>query len=59
MKTDAMTETLKASPPVSVLGAWVAGFTINEWAAAAALLYTLFLIGEKFFAWYKAWKLKA
>jgi len=50
-------EALKASPPGAVLGAYVMGYSINEWAAFAALLYTLMLIGEKLYTWHHKRKL--
>ena len=53
---DAAMEAIKAAPPSAVLGAYVAGWTINEWAAAAALLYTCLLIAEWVWKKGKAWR---
>lgn len=58
LKGSAMFETVKASPSVGLFGAWLAGITINEWAAIAGLVYTLCLIGEKVFRWVQAWRAK-
>lgn len=53
-----MFETVKASPSVGLLGAWVAGITVNEWAAIAGLVYTVCLIAEKVYRWVQAWRAK-
>lgn len=61
MSNDAATEAFKAATPVSVLSAYAAGFTVNEWAAMAALIYTLWLISEKAVTtWFKLrdWRAK-
>lgn len=54
----ALAESIKATPPASVLGAYAAGMHISDWAAAFALLYSLLLIAEKLYNWRKAWKAK-
>lgn len=50
--------TLKNSPPGAMLMAWLAGISINEWAAFAGLVYTVCLIGEKVWKWRQAWLAK-
>jgi hypothetical protein len=37
----------KASPVVAFFAAWLGGMTINNWAALAALVYSLLLIVDK------------
>jgi len=41
---------------LSFVGATLAGWTIQEWAALAALIYTLVLLGEKLFRFWRNWK---
>lgn len=53
---DGLIETAKVSPGATMLGAWMAGVSINEWAAVAGLLLTLMAIGEKLYRWRQAWK---
>jgi hypothetical protein len=57
MKAESM-EAIKVAPSVGFMGAYAAGWSINEWAAAAALLYTCLLIAE--WVWKKgmAWRAK-
>jgi len=40
-------DNLNGAVALSFIGATVAGWTIQEWAAAAALFYSLILIGQK------------
>lgn len=49
-------EAVKAAPPVIAGSAWLAGITINEWAAAAAFVYTLLLIAQTLYRWASAWR---
>jgi hypothetical protein len=49
-------EAMKATPPIVAGSAWLMGYTINEWAAAAAFVYTLLLIGQTLFRWGQAWR---
>lgn len=58
MKHETVTELVKASPPVSVLAAYFAGFTVNDLAAALAVVYTALLIAEKLYRWRQDWKAK-
>ena len=52
MRDEAL-EAVKAAPPVGYIAGTLAGLTWSEWASIAALVYTLWLLGEK--AW-KAYK---
>lgn len=52
-------DAVNGSAAVAFLGATIAGWTVQEWAAAAALLYSLLLIADK--AWqlwqkFEAWR---
>lgn len=40
-------EAAKSAPPVLYIGSTLAGLTWSEWASIAALVYTLWLLGEK------------
>lgn len=53
-----MYETAKASPSAGLFLAWLAGVSINEWAAFAGLLYTLMLICQKCWEWRAKWLAK-
>lgn len=53
-----MYETAKASPSAGLFFAWVAGISINEWAAFAGLIYTLLLICQKLWEWRAKWLAK-
>lgn len=55
MKLESTVEALKVGPPV-YLGAYVAGWTVNDYAAAAALLYTCLLIAEWVWKKGRAWQ---
>lgn len=53
MKSDIVSEGLKAAPPVAVTVAWFQGLTLNELVALATLAYiglqTLYLLWK----WYR------
>lgn len=49
-------EAAKAAPP-AYLGAYVAGWTINDWAAALAAIYTGLLIADWVWKKVRAWRL--
>lgn len=53
MTHDNLIETAKATPPLSALGLWLAGMNLQQWVLAATLVYTVLLIIEKL---YKFWK---
>lgn len=40
----------------SLIVATIAGMSIQEWAAAAALVYSVFLIAEKVYVWVQRFK---
>jgi hypothetical protein len=54
--TNLKTDSVLATPPLTVAAATLAGFTLQDWVYALTITYTLFLIGEKLFRWWKAWQ---
>lgn len=50
------TDTMLATPPVAVAVASLGGMTMQDWVYALTITYTLFLIGEKLWRWYRAWR---
>jgi hypothetical protein len=56
MKADTV-EAIKAAPSVGFMGAYAVGWTVNEYAALAALLYTCLLIAEWVWKKVRAWQL--
>lgn len=46
MNNEQLVLAVKASPPVTVLGVTVGGITLPDWAAIAALIYTILLTGD-------------
>lgn len=56
MKAETIMEAAKAAPP-AYLGAYVAGWTINDWAAALAAIYTGLLIADWVWKKVRAWRL--
>lgn len=53
MTHDTMIETAKAAPPIGALTAWLAGMNLQQWVLAATLVYTVLLVIEKL---YKFWR---
>lgn len=51
MRSNNAFEAAHGSAAVAFLGATLAGWTIQDWAAFAALLYTLMLIAAKAVGW--------
>lgn len=49
-------DTILATPPIAVATATVAGFALQDWVYLLTITYTLFLIGEKLWRWYRAWQ---
>lgn len=49
-------DTVLAAPPVAVVTATLAGIPVQEWVYILTAVYTLFLIGEKLWKWFKAWQ---
>lgn len=43
-----LVEAATAAPPVSVVGLTLWGFPLQEWVYVATLIYTLFLLIDKF-----------
>lgn len=50
------TDTIMATPPVAVVAASVAGIPLQDWVYILTITYTVFLIGEKLFRWFRAWQ---
>lgn len=50
------TDTILATPPVAVAMASFAGMALQDWVYALTITYTLFLIGEKVWKYFKAWQ---
>lgn len=55
MKVETM-DAIKAAPSFAYGGAYLAGWQISEWAAAAALVYTCLLILQLLGRWISAWR---
>jgi hypothetical protein len=55
-RIDLKADAVLATPPVAVVTATLTGIPIQEWVYILTALYTLFLIGEKLFKWFKAWQ---
>lgn len=49
-------DAVNGTAAASFIGATLAGWSINEWAAAAALAYTLLLIADKAWTLWKRWR---
>lgn len=41
----------KATPPVAVSGAWLAGLSPNEWLVAVTIAYTVVLLVHRMWHW--------
>lgn len=52
MKTDSVL----ATPPIAVSAVTLAGVSLQEGVYILTIMYTLFLIGEKLWRWFKAWR---
>lgn len=53
MTHENLIETAKAAPPAGILTAWLVDLNLQDWVLAATLVYTVLLITEKL---YKFWK---
>jgi ABC-type transport system involved in cytochrome c biogenesis permease subunit len=49
-------ETIKAAPPVGVVGASLAGITLNQWVMIATLVYTVLQIALLIYKFIKGQK---
>lgn len=49
-------DTVNGAAAASFIGATVAGWDVQEWAAAAALIYSLLLIADKGWTMTQRWK---
>jgi hypothetical protein len=45
-------DAVNGTAAITFVAATVAGMTLQEWAALAALVYSLLLIAEKVYTWY-------
>lgn len=52
----AISEGAKAAGAVSIIGVTILGLTLQEWAALSALVWTLWLLGEKAVATIRRWR---
>lgn len=50
------TEAFLASPPLAVATATLAGISLQDWVYILTIAYTAFLIAEKAWKLYRAWK---
>lgn len=48
MKTETVTEALKAVPPLGVGGLSLCGLELQQWVVVLTLIYTVFLLIDKF-----------
>ncbi len=48
MESDTLHEVARAAPPAGMAGLTLWGFPLNEWVLLATLIYTVFLIVDKF-----------
>lgn len=55
-KSELTTETLKATPPITVAGLSVAGVSLNDIVLIATLVYVLLQIGFLAHRWYRLLK---
>lgn len=52
-------DAVNGTAAASLILATVAGMTLQQWAALLAAVYSLFLIAEKVWVWYRRWKDRA
>lgn len=50
------TDTVLATPPITVAAATMAGIALQDWVYILTITYTVFLICEKLWKWFKAWQ---
>lgn len=55
-KNEVLTEALKSAPPVSIVGATVAGVSLEEWVLVLTALYTLLQLAYFLRKRYKEYK---
>lgn len=48
----------KAAPPVTVIGAQLAGIPVADWVQWATLFYVLVMAAHKCWSWYHEWRAK-
>lgn len=53
MTNDHYLEAAKAAPPLGTLLIWLGGIDLQEWVLAATLLYTMLLVSEKLFKFWR------
>lgn len=57
LRSDAV-ETIKGGGVAAILVSYFANFTIPDWAALLAAVYSVMLIAEKVHKWWVAWRLR-
>lgn len=57
MLSDNVSEGIKAAGAAGVIATTVAGITLQDWAALAALIWTLWLLADKAIAKYRHWRM--
>ena len=58
MKTELAQQTAYASPPLAATGAILVGLTLNEWVAAATIVYIVMQAIYLGWKWHQEWKAK-
>lgn len=56
MRTNNAFEATHGGAAIAFLTATLAGWTVQEWAAFAALVYSLLLIIQRLYMWVQAWR---
>lgn len=56
---EAITDGLKAAPPVSVMAVTIAGMSLQDWVYVLTIIYTVLLITQHIWTkWVKPWRAK-
>ena len=50
------TMTAKAAPPLTVVGANLAGIPIADWVQIVTLIYVIVMLGHKIWSWHREWR---
>lgn len=53
-----VTMTAKATPPLAVVGANLAGIPVSDWVQYVTLAYVVVMLAHKVWSWYREWKPK-
>lgn len=49
-------DAVNGTAAVSLIAATIAGMTLQQWAALLAAIYSVFLIAEKLYVWYRRFR---